>query len=66
MRLRREAGALRLELADDGRGCDPNAATGGYGLHGIRERAQSFGGRALIDSAPGCGLRIRVWLPLDD
>lgn len=65
LRLWREADALRLELADDGRGCDPAAATDGFGLHGIRERAQSFGGHATIESAPGQGLRIRVRLPLD-
>ena len=61
-----QADALRLELADDGRGCDLTRAGTGFGLHGIRERAQSFGGSADIDSTPGHGLRIRVRLPLAD
>lgn len=66
IRLQRQASTLYLELADDGRGCDLARAGTGFGLHGIRERAQSFGGSADIDSTPGHGLRIRVRLPLAD
>jgi hypothetical protein len=39
-------------------------ATGtGQGLGNLRERAESLGGRAEIQSAPGEGTRVRVRIP---
>ncbi len=57
---------LALEVADDGSGFDPAMAakTAKFGLVGMRERAESIGGRVTISSAPGEGTRIRVELPL--
>ena len=52
--------AVRLELQDDGRGFDPALGTAGYGLLGIRERAERIGGRAAIRSAPGMGTTISI------
>lgn len=57
---------LRLEIADDGAGFDPEsgAAARGYGLQSMRERAEQLGGRLQVDSAPGQGARVIVEVPL--
>ena len=59
---------LTLEIADDGAGFDPRvlAATPGFGLRGIVERARALGGWAEIDSAPGRGTTIMFNLPRPD
>lgn len=57
--------AIRLEVADGGKGFDVAELPGGrYGVRGIRERARLFGGKASIESAPGEGTRVAVDLPL--
>ena len=58
--------SLILEIQDNGVGFDPDAVPADrYGLTGIRERAQLFGGGATIESAPGKGTRITVKLAID-
>jgi signal transduction histidine kinase len=52
-----------LTVSDDGRGFDPSAAGGGFGLPGMRRRAKDSGGNVTVDSAPGAGTTIRVVLP---
>lgn len=63
-----EAATLRLEVSDDGQGLAPvpagEAMRAGHGLASIERRARSLGGHHRIDSAPGAGLRLVVWLPL--
>ncbi len=56
---------LVLEVADDGTGFEPEKRSGsfGFGLMGIRERAEALGGRAEIVSEQGKGSCIRVTLP---
>jgi PAS domain S-box-containing protein len=57
--LSRQARSLRLVVADDGAGFDGSRLPGGhFGLAGMRERAQSLGGRLEIISAPGEGTRV--------
>jgi PAS domain S-box-containing protein len=56
--------AVRLELSDDGCGFDPAHDTPGYGLLGMRERAEWMGGRADIRSVPGMGTTISITVPL--
>jgi signal transduction histidine kinase/putative methionine-R-sulfoxide reductase with GAF domain len=54
-----------LEIEDWGTGFDPERVDlRRFGLKGMRERAELFGGRATIDSTPGNGTRITVELPL--
>lgn len=67
VRLVARAGILQLQVADDGRGCDPALAlqSGGSGLGGMRERLRLHGGRLEVHSAPGAGTRIRALVPLD-
>ena len=53
--------AVALEVRDDGRGID--RSTAGFGLIGIRERAERLGGSLTVESEPGSGVAVRVELP---
>ena len=55
---------IHLTVRDDGRGFDPAANTDGFGLHGMRERAELLGGTLTIDSAPGQGATVTASFPL--
>lgn len=66
-------GRLWLRVRDDGRGCDPEAllrapaeAERGFGLRGMRDRVQLFGGRFSLRSAPGAGTCVEAELRLAD
>jgi signal transduction histidine kinase len=51
-------------VRDDGRGFDPDAATAGFGLLGMRERVALVGGTLDVSSKPGEGTEVRVVLPV--
>jgi signal transduction histidine kinase len=56
---------VRLLIADSGSGFDPKAAgaaSGGFGLVSMRERARGVGGRFRVWSAPGRGTSVEVRL----
>jgi signal transduction histidine kinase len=59
---------LELTVADDGRGFDPvgapGVADGHLGLTVMRERARSYGGDCAVESRPGAGTHVRLWVPL--
>lgn len=58
---------VRLSVEDHGRGFDPSADPGGrqgWGLVGMRERAEAAGGQLAIASKPGEGTLIEVRLPV--
>jgi PAS domain S-box-containing protein len=64
---REEPSWVRIEVADDGEGFDPerlawNQATAGgkFGLFSIRERLEFLGGRLEIESSPGGGTRMTM------
>ena len=57
------AEAVRLTVIDDGCGFDPAAASGGYGLRGMRDRVGQVGGTVQVTSAPGAGAEVRVEVP---
>ena len=63
--LRRDADALRFEVADDGRGFDPTANGYGTGLQGIADRLGALDGELVIESAPGTGTVVRGRIPVD-
>lgn len=67
--VRRAGESIRLEVADDGIGCDVTALDGnsgeGTGLFSIRERMDSLGGALQLYSAPGQGLRCVLTAPLN-
>jgi signal transduction histidine kinase len=59
---------VSLDVIDDGRGFDPAAVlpagpTGGYGLRGMRERAERLGGRLEIESQSAEGTAVAITLP---
>jgi signal transduction histidine kinase len=57
---------VALELRDAGRGFDLAAPRNprAIGLQSMAERAEGLGGQLRIDSAPGKGTTIAVWLPI--
>ena len=57
----RDEGRVHLRVEDDGRGAE--TLTGGFGLVGIRERAEQLGGTVHYRSAPGQGFTLDVELP---
>jgi signal transduction histidine kinase len=64
VRIEAAASSVILEVADDGRGFDPDAAHAGhFGLDSMRSRADELGADLHIISAPGRGTVVRVELP---
>jgi signal transduction histidine kinase len=66
VRVRREPGAITIDVTDDGAAPAP-AITGetlGNGVRGMRERAAALGG--TLDAGPdaGGGWRVHAWLPM--
>ncbi len=59
-------GQVRVTIEDDGRGFDPKEISDnyGFGLRSMRGRADAVGGFFEIDSAPGNGTRVTVFMPL--
>ena len=55
---------LALTVHDNGRGID-SAAPIGFGIRGMRERVQAFGGSYQVDSEAGRGTCVRILIPLD-
>jgi signal transduction histidine kinase len=60
VRLSAVDGSVRLSVRDDGAGFDPDHATG-FGLRGMRSRAEQVGGRLSVRSGPrGTELTLEV------
>ena len=53
-----------LTLEVDGSGFDPALLSTGYGLRGMRERAEALGGSFAVHSQPGVGSSLQVSLPI--
>jgi signal transduction histidine kinase len=60
--VRERDGVIAISVADDGRGFDPAAAAGGFGIVGMRERAALAHGRMEIRSSPA-GTTVTSLLP---
>jgi signal transduction histidine kinase len=67
-----EKGIALLEIEDDGLGFDVEAVNKSYdqrgslGMINLRERTELVNGLLNIDSAPGRGTRIQVYIPLTE
>ena len=57
-------GAVTLLLGDDGKGASPGSGRGGFGLQGLRERAEQLGGEVHLDPRQGGGTQLSFRLPL--
>jgi signal transduction histidine kinase len=69
-----ETGIALLEIADNGLGFDVKAISEAYdkrtnsslGMVNLRERAELVNGLLQIDSAPGKGTKVQVYIPLTE
>jgi len=66
-------GSLKLGVADNGGGFNPRKSgttpagdrlISGYGMAGIRARLEQVGGRMDLQSQPGAGTRVELFVPL--
>ncbi|HEV2998432.1 MAG TPA: sensor histidine kinase [Solirubrobacteraceae bacterium] len=73
VRVRRAEGTLRVTVTDDGQGLPDGRAPsgprgdgleGGFGLSGMRERAELVGAELDLSSAPGGGTTVRMSVSL--
>jgi signal transduction histidine kinase len=53
---------LRLRVVDDGTGFDPSTRYAGFGIGGMRERAELVGAELSVRSGPGAGTEVAVEL----
>jgi signal transduction histidine kinase len=67
----RDEAVVRLTIRDDGEGFTPfdergarNGRRGGFGLPGMRARAEEINGTAVVRSIPGEGTTVEVTVPL--
>jgi signal transduction histidine kinase len=60
--VRELAGELKIEVADDGGGFDPDTVERGFGLQGMQERVLLAGGTLEVGSS-AAGTRVRASLP---
>jgi len=71
-RVPQEKEIALLEIADDGIGFDVNAVKSSYerrgslGMINLQERSELVNGLLHIDSAPGKGTRVQVFIPLSE
>jgi len=64
--LSRDDHGMQVKMWDDGVGFDPTTQTdneGHYGLVGLQERAHLIKGRLIIESQPGAGTTLHLFLP---
>ncbi len=66
--VQRDGDNLRLTVADDGKGFDPQQAEGEleqhFGVKQMSELAQELGGDLTISSQPGAGARVEALIPV--
>ncbi|MCE7985327.1 MAG: PAS domain S-box protein [Caldilinea sp. CFX5] len=65
--VNRGEGECLIIVSDEGQGFDVTAGQteqSGFGLFSARERLKLFGGRLAIQSAPGQGTRVTIYVPV--
>jgi signal transduction histidine kinase len=55
-----EGDRLQLQIQDNGKGFSPDLTPSGFGLQGMRERAEALAGAFCLTTAPGKGCQIQV------
>jgi signal transduction histidine kinase len=66
VRVWRENGTLRFEVADTGAGFDAGVGGHGAGFVNMGDRLGAIGGSFRVDSAPGQGTRVAGQIPVID
>jgi signal transduction histidine kinase len=61
--VRESGGSVAVEVRDDGIGFELDETTGGFGLIGMRERAELVEGKLAVTSAPGEGTTVAIVVP---
>lgn len=62
--VRERDGGLEVSVCDDGIGfVTSGGARGHFGLQIMRERAESVGGKLDVESQPGAGTAVTIWVP---
>jgi len=65
--MRKDGGNLQVAISDNGKGFDSERALGaaenGFGVRGMRDRAELFGGKLDVKSAPNEGTLVTLTLP---
>jgi signal transduction histidine kinase len=64
VRVGEDAGAVVVEVLDDGRPQGAASTGGGHGLRGMRERAAALGGTCEAGEVGGGGWRVRARIPI--
>lgn len=70
--MKRLEGIVQVTVKDEGKGFDPEHQglipdqEGGFGLFSIRERIDMLGGRININSDPGKGTEVSLYVPLKE
>jgi signal transduction histidine kinase len=62
--IRCQEGTVQLAVEDNGSGFTPGGESKGFGLVGMRKRAESISAVLRVLSAPGQGTRVEVVVPL--
>jgi two-component system, NarL family, sensor histidine kinase DevS len=67
--IREEGGTLQVTISDDGRGLSSGPSSdatpgGGFGMSGMRERAELVGGELDLRERPGGGAMVQLRVPL--
>jgi signal transduction histidine kinase len=63
--VRESGGSVVVEVRDDGIGFDLDETAGGFGLIGMRERAELVEGTLAVASAPGEGTTVTIVVPAE-
>lgn len=63
VRLALRRGCFATSITDDGVGISGQVLRGHFGLQTMRERAESVGGGLTVNSEPGVGTQVELWIP---
>jgi ligand-binding sensor domain-containing protein/two-component sensor histidine kinase len=64
--ISQEKDILQMEICDDGKGFDMNAASHRNGLKNLKYRVEKWKGSIAMHSYPGKGTKIRVSIPISE
>jgi signal transduction histidine kinase len=60
IKMQQQRAYLHLSVEDDGKGFIADSEHSGFGLLGMRKRAESISATLVVRSAPGSGTRVEV------